>query len=232
MKTRLKEYRVIEKEFNSFSANFLREKLEVLSKEKKKVTIALSGGTTPLPILEIMKDYNLNWENFVFFMVDERNVSIHDFSSNYGNIKKTFFDNVNSESHSMMHENYSVDDCVIEYEKLLWDEVPSRKNDFPSIDLMLLGMGDDGHTASLFPNTEGLKENAKCVVKNWVPQLNTFRVTLTYPVLTNANEVILLIKGENKKKIYNELSLEVGSNYPIYKVINSGVNVTCIIGSN
>lgn len=221
-----------EEEFISFSAEFLFKKLKFLSENKKKISIALSGGTTPLPILTLLKDYKLNWECFVFFMVDERNVSINDASSNYGNIKEVFFNKVNTVSHSMMNNDFTIEDCVINYENLLRTEVSCCKNNFPVIDLIILGIGDDGHTASLFPGTDGLKERKKCVIKNWVPQKNTDRITLTYPILLNSNEIILLAKGEVKEKILNKVASGFGQNYPIHKILNSNVNVTSILGVN
>ena len=122
-------------------------------------------------------------------MVDERNVSISSSSSNYGNIEKVFFRDVNSPSHSMIKDNYSIEECAINYEKLLCSKIPLGENSLPIFDLILLGIGDDGHTASLFPDTKGLNESKKVVIKNSVPQLNTERITLTYPVILNASKI-------------------------------------------
>jgi len=82
MKNNFKQKILKEKEFDSFSAEFLYNTLKILSENKKKISIALSGGSTPLPILSILKEYKLNWENFNFFMVDERNVPTSNSSSN------------------------------------------------------------------------------------------------------------------------------------------------------
>ena len=113
-----------EKEFDSFSAEFLYNTLKILSENKKKISIALSGGSTPLPILCILKEYKLNWEYFNFFMVDERNVAISSSLSNYGNIKKVFLKDVKSSSYSMINDNYSIEECAINYEKLLLSKIP------------------------------------------------------------------------------------------------------------
>ena len=196
MKNKYFQHLVKEEEFSLFTAEFLFKKLKSISERKKKVTIALSGGKTPLPVLNLLKDYKLNWECFVFFMVDERNVSTKAASSNYGNIKKVFFNKINTVSHSMMNDDLAIEDCVIYYENLLRTEIPLNKNNFPVMDLIILGMGDDGHTASLFPGTEGLEESQKCVIKNRIHQMNTDRITLTYPVLLNAKEIILLFNPQ------------------------------------
>jgi 6-phosphogluconolactonase len=232
MKNNFKQNILKEKEFDSFSAEFLYNTLKTLSENKKKISIALSGGSTPLPILSILKEYKLNWEDFNFFMVDERNVSISSSSSNYGNIEKIFFRDVNSSSHSMINDDYSIDKCSINYEKLLCSKIPLGENSLPIFDLILLGIGDDGHTASLFPDTKGLNESKKVVIKNIVPQLNTERITLTYSVILNASKIIILAKGAAKNEILKEIKIGKGDHYPITKIINSNVDITCILGIN
>jgi len=232
MKNSFKQNVVKEEEFDSYSARFLYHTLKTLSENKKNISIALSGGSTPLPILSILKEYKLNWEYFNFFMVDERNVSISSSSSNYGNIEKVFFRDVNSASHSMINDNYSIEECTINYEKLLCSKIPLGENSFPIFDLILLGIGDDGHTASLFPDTKGLNESKKAVIKNSVPQLNTERITLTYPVILNASKIIILAKGAAKNKILKEIKMGKGDHYPIARIINSNVDTTCILGIN
>jgi 6-phosphogluconolactonase len=232
MKNNFKQNILKEKEFDSFSADFLYNTLKTLSENKKNISIALSGGSTPLPILSILKEYKLNWEYFNFFMVDERNVSISSSSSNYGNIENVFLRDVNSSSHSMINDNYSIEKCAINYEKLLYSKIPLRENSLPIFDLILLGIGDDGHTASLFPDTKGLNESKKAVIKNSVPQLNTERITLTYPVILNASKIIILAKGAAKNKILKEIKMGKGDHYPIARIINSNVDTTCILGIN
>ena len=232
MKNNFSQNVVKEEEFDSYSARFLYHILKSLSENKKKISIALSGGSTPLPILSILKEYKLNWEYFNFFMVDERNVSISSSSSNYGNIEKVFFRDVNSSCHSMINDNYSIEECAINYEKLLRTKIPLGRNSLPVFDLILLGIGDDGHTASLFPETKGLNESKKLVIKNNVPQLKTERITLTYPVILNASKIVILAKGESKGKILKEIKMGKGNHYPITHVINSKVDTTFILGIN
>ena len=72
------------------------------------------------------------------------------------------------------------------------------ENEFPKFDLILLGMGDDGHTASLFPFTKALNETEKIAVENFVEKLDTWRFTLTFPAINNAENIIFLVKGEDK----------------------------------
>jgi 6-phosphogluconolactonase len=232
MKNNFKQKILKEKDFNSFSAEFLYNTLKTLSKNKKNISIALSGGSTPLPILSILKKYKLNWKYFNFFMVDERNVSISSSLSNYGNIEKVFLRDINSFSHSMINDNYSIEECAINYEKLLCSKIPLGENNLPIFDLILLGVGDDGHTASLFPETKGLNESKKIVIKNSVPQINTERITLTYPVILNTSKIIILAKGAAKDRILKEIKKGKGDHYPIARIINSNIDTTCILGIN
>lgn len=232
MKNNFQQSILKEKEFDSFSAEFLYNTLKTLSENKKKISIALSGGSTPLPILGLLKDYKLNWKCFNFFMVDERNVSTSNSSSNFGNIQKVFLKYLNSYTHSMINEDCSIENCAINYEKLLCSKIPLGENNLPIFDLILLGMGNDGHTASLFPGTKGLNESKKSVIKNSVPQLNTERITLTYPVLLNASKIIILVKGAAKNEILKEIQMGKGDHYPIARIINSNVDTTCILGIN
>jgi len=230
MKSNFKQNRIKEEKFDSFSAEFLYKTLKTLSENKKKISIALSGGSTPLPVLGLLKEYKLNWENFNFFMVDERNVPTSNSSSNFGNIQKVFLKYLNSCTHSMINKDYSIENCAINYEKLLCSKIPLGENNLPVFDLILLGMGNDGHTASLFPGTKGLNESKKGVIKNSVPQLNTERITLTYPLLLNASKIIILAKGMIKNQILNEIKIGNGDHYPIARIINSNVDITCILG--
>lgn len=232
MKNNFNQKILNEKEFDSFSAEFLYNTLKTLSENKKDLSIACSGGSTPLPVLSILKDYKLNWKCFNFFMVDERNVSISSSASNYGNIKKVFLRHINSSSFSMINDKYSLKKCAYNYEKLICSKIPFGDNNLPVFDLILLGIGDDGHTASLFPNTKGLNENKKMVIKNRVSHLNTDRITLTYPVILNASKIIILVKGKTKDQILKEIKMGKGDHYPISKIINSNVDTTCILGIN
>jgi len=232
VKNNFKQNILKENEFDSFSAEFLSQTLKKISKNKKNISIALSGGTTPLPILGLLKNYKLNWKCFNFFMVDERNVLISSTLSNYGNIKTVFLRDINSVSYSMINNNCSIEKCAINYENLLYSKIPLGENNLPVFDLILLGFGDDGHTASLFPETKGINETEKLVIKNNIPQLNTERITITFPVLLNASKIIILAKGTSKNEILKKIKIGKGDHYPIARIINSKVDTTCILGIN
>jgi len=92
------------------------------------------------------------------------------------------------------------------YEKLVLDRVKKRRDGIPAFDLILLGMGDDGHTASLFPGTRALEERTRLVVMNEVPQKQTTRMTFTYPLINAADRVWALIAGKDKREKVTECS--------------------------
>ena len=186
----------------------------------KQLNVALSGGSTPLPVYEALAEKQLPWENLRFFMVDERCVDPAGPDSNYGNISSCFLDHVPSTSFPMVSEGDNYEVMAEAYDKLLLNELPIVSG-FPQFDLVILGMGLDGHTASLFPGTLGLFESERSVILNEVPQLDTSRITLTYPVILNASKRCLLIRGEEKQKV---LEASRHSDLPISRVLSD-----CII---
>lgn len=208
-----------EQDYNVVAADYIEQLIATLTISKEKVFIALSGGSTPLPILEELSKRALAWDQLFFFMVDERIVPLNDSRSNFGAISKVFFDRITSKSFSMVQEVMSTHETINAYESTMRDLMELNAEGFPVFDLILLGMGDDGHTASLFPRTLALKENSRWVVENKVPQLNTRRITLTYPTILSAKKIVVLIKGETKKKIYEEIVSNTETLYPMQKVM-------------
>lgn len=208
-----------EQDYNVVAADYIEQLIAKLTISKEKVFIALSGGSTPLPILEELSKRALAWDQLFFFMVDERIVPLNDSRSNFGAISKVFLDRITSKSFSMVQEAMSTHETINAYESTMRDLMELNAEGFPVFDLILLGMGDDGHTASLFPRTLALKENSRWVVENKVPQLNTRRITLTYPTILSAKKIVVLIKGETKKKIYEEIVSNTETLYPMQKVM-------------
>lgn len=217
--------------FDKFSAAFLYQTLKRMEiAVEGKINIALSGGTTPLPVLEKLKHQQINWERYNFFMVDERCVSIDDASSNFGNINKKFFKDIPAQSFSIVLKNSSFTESVEIYKSCISDHVTKKVGSFPQFDLILLGLGEDGHTASLFPETEGLLEENEMVIINKVPQINTERITLTYPVILNASEIIVMVNGKSKEKIIEEIYSGNSIGYPMEKIAREHPNLKWLIG--
>ena len=217
-------------DYGSAAADYLEKVIAEACNTKEKVCIALSGGSTPLPILRELKERDLNWEQLHFFMVDERTVPLDDPESNFGAISEVFFNHISSKCYSMVKEDKSTKEAIKNYESLMKDLMSFNTDGFPVFDLILLGMGDDGHTASLFPGTLALEENNKIVVENKVPQLGTTRITLTYPTIISAEKIVVLIKGESKKKIYNEIHSKAETRYPIHKIVLEREDLIWITG--
>ena len=217
--------------FNEFASDFLFGTLqEIQVNTVGAINIALSGGNTPLPILDLLQKKKLSWERFNFFMVDERCVTNDDPLSNFGNIQKVFFDQIASSKFPMVQDGITYEKSITVYKEELLKHVPINSSGFPIFDLILLGMGDDGHTGSLFPETNALLETKELVVLNEVPQLQTKRITLTYPVLLNSKEIIVIVNGESKEKIIAELYSGASPDYPILKLTNSHSNLKWLIG--
>lgn len=167
-------------------------------------TIALSGGSTPKRLYELLaappyRD-RVRWQDVELFFGDERSVPPEHPDSNWGMAKRALLDHVSVVAHRMKADAGDADG----YAHLLGERITRRRNGVPVIDVVLLGMGEDGHTASLFPGTAALAERTRWVVMNDVPQLHTRRMTLTYPVLNAAERVWVLSAGAGKRTMVAE----------------------------
>lgn len=205
-----------EHDYVNKAAIYLRNTISKLIREKSNISVALSGGNSPLPIYKKLSLMDLEWEKIKFFLVDERCVPNNDIESNYGNIKKFLFDFIPSQSFPMVIEKTNFEIQALKYEETLKTQT-NILNGTPQLDLVILGMGLDGHTASLFPNTEALTNKENLVILNKITQLNTYRITMTYPLILNSNKIILIAKGEKKKKIIDDI---YRYDYPISKLIH------------
>jgi 6-phosphogluconolactonase len=167
-------------------------------------TVALAGGSTPKRLYELLATQpfvgRVRWDALELFFGDERAVPPEHPESNYGMARRALLAHVPSPAHRMAAERGDADG----YARLLGERVAARRDGVPVLDLVLLGMGDDCHTASLFPSTAALDEHARWVVMNEVPQLRTRRMTLTYPVLNAAARVWVLIAGASKRAVVAE----------------------------
>ena len=170
-----------------------------------KTFIAVSGGNTPKILFNILaEEYRekINWSNTIFFWVDERCVPPEDQDSNYGMTKKFLFDKIDipeENIHRVKGENIPEKEAVRYSSEI--DELLKFKNKFPNFDLMIMGIGPDGHTASIFPNQlELLRSEHVCAV-GVHPQSGQKRVTLTGNVINNSDNVIFLIIGKDKAEV-------------------------------
>lgn len=215
--------RLNEETYNDFVCNEIESKLRSLLGYSDIINVALSGGNTPLPILKLLAKRKIEWNRIQFYLVDERCVLHNSDQCNFTNIKRVFFDKISSSAFpiTLNDENYLK--ASLKYNSLL-DSLP-KKDRIPQFDFILLGMGDDGHTASLFPETKALEEENAWVVLNEVPQLEALRITITYPVILKAKNVWVLCKGSKKNEIIDNLYSVESLNYPMLKIVQEYNNL-------
>ncbi|HUI43055.1 MAG TPA: 6-phosphogluconolactonase [Terriglobia bacterium] len=166
---------------------------------------ALSGGSTPRSLFQLLAEHEFSWRipwaATHLFQVDERTVPPDHPESNYKMIREALLEHTPLPAghfHRMKAEPPNLGEAAAEYAREIAASLRPPPAGWPRFDLVLLGMGPDGHTASLFPGTAALDERSAWVTPNHVPQLNTWRLTLTYPVLNAAREVIFFVAGEDK----------------------------------
>jgi 6-phosphogluconolactonase len=170
--------------------------------ERGRFAVALAGGSTPKRAYELLAgdEYRdrVDWSKVHLFFGDERMVAPDDAESNYRMASEAMLSRLPVPPENV-HRIDGLGDAVANA-RLYEDELRTFFNDaaWPAFDLVLLGMGDDGHTASLFPGTEALDERDAWVASNWVEKLNAHRVTLTAPAINRAARVIFLVTGANK----------------------------------
>ncbi len=198
------ETRIFE-DAEALAAAVAEELTELLERHTRTpFTIALAGGSTPKRLYELLaaEPYRerIHWKDVEFFFGDERSVPPDHADSNYGMAKRALLDHVPAKAHRMVAETGDVRG----YARLLSERIEERRDGVPVLDLVLLGIGDDGHTASLFPGTAALDEHTRWVVMNDVPQHHTTRMTLTYPILNAAERVWVLIAGAGKTAMVAE----------------------------
>jgi 6-phosphogluconolactonase len=191
-------------------------------KDHGRFTIALSGGSTPKSLFNLLASNartTLPWDKMFFFWGDERHVPPTDEQSNYRMADEAMLSKIPvapGNIFRILAENPDADAAAAQYEETLRRFFSVQPGDLPHFDLILLGMGPDGHTASLFPGTAALEEKSRLVVANWVEKLKTHRLTFTLPVLNAARNIAFLVSGMDKAPALHSVleSDAPGSQYP------------------
>jgi 6-phosphogluconolactonase len=173
-----------------------------------RFTVALTGGSSPAQLYKLLAQPEYRdrvvWEKTYIFWGDERWVPLDDDKSNAKMSQETLLNHVpvpKANVFTMYKDGVSAEEYAAEYEQILKQFFPGDEG----FDLILLGMGDDGHTASLFPGTAVLHEEQKWVDAYYLEPQQMYRITLTAPVLNKAQKVILLVFGENKANALSEV---------------------------
>jgi len=212
----------------SFAADFCQW-VKDQPADKTKLTVALSGGSTPkLLFQELAKNFadKIDWSRVHFFWGDERCVPPDDAESNYGMTKELLLDQIDipaANIHRVLGESSPAEERV-RCEQEIREHVSSTEADVPQFDLMILGMGGDGHTASIFPHEiEFLKSENICEVAIH-PDSGQNRITLTGQVLNASARIAFLITGAGKASVMAEIIGQTGNwqTYPAAHVTNSG----------
>jgi len=189
-------------------------------------TLALAGGSTPRKLYSLLgtdaEFRDFPWKDTQLFFGDERHVPPSHIDSNYLMVSTTLLStglvpaaNVHRVRAELPDANVGALDYDVEIHEYL--TAGMRLNGFPRFDVILLGMGPDGHTASLFPGSKALQEKERWVVANWVEKFNSARITFTFPVLNAAANILLLVAGKDKTDMLHEI-LVVTQRTTVYPV--------------
>ena len=188
------------------SARAILKLIQKTIEEKGRCNLVLTGGHTPVAINEqivnLARRYRIDWSLVHFFWGDERHVPPDHPDSNYKMNYETLLIHLPvSDSHiHRIQAELTPDVAAKQYEEEIKRVFNLKENEIPEFDILLLGMGPDGHTASLFPGTSALVIENHLVVQNYVDKLNTYRITMTYPVINKAKHVLFLVTGSEKKE--------------------------------
>lgn len=191
-------------------ADLILEKANAKKQQSQYFNLAVSGGSTPKFLFSLLaeEDYRtlIPWDSIRFFWVDERCVEPTHPESNFGMTYDALlqFAFVPADNIFRMKGEDIPDNEADRYKNLLRSKLPA-KNGFPVFDLILLGLGDDGHTASIFPDNLSLLDSEKTVDVATHPVSGQKRITLTGKTINNADEIVFLINGVNKAKIVADI---------------------------
>ncbi|HET8637413.1 MAG TPA: 6-phosphogluconolactonase, partial [Acidobacteriaceae bacterium] len=177
--------------------------------------VAISGGNTPRPVFELLANpaekfvSAMPWAQMELYWVDERMVPPDNKDSNYRMTREAMLDKVPLPPERVFRIEGELDaeEAAARYESAIRNRLRLEGAQGPRFDVLALGMGDDGHTASLFPHTDAINEMIRIAVANHVPQKDTWRVTLTWPVINEANNVFFLIAGRDKAQPLHDVLL-------------------------
>jgi 6-phosphogluconolactonase len=194
---------------------------------KGSFSVALSGGSTPKGLYSLLASKRgpaVPWAETSIFFSDERFVPPDDPESNFRMAKETLLSKVSVPAANIFRlktEESDPDRVASQYQTVIENHFASSRGAVPVFDLILLGLGPDGHTASLFPGSAALDEKKRLVVSNWVEKFKTYRLTFTYPIINRAACVMFLVSGNDKAEIVREVF-----EHPEARVPAQGVNPT------
>jgi 6-phosphogluconolactonase len=222
MKKRIRIFDTKE-EIAEFTVGLWKDMARQAVEKKGSFIVALSGGSTPIDLYRKLSSHteDLPWQYTHMFLVDERVVPFEDTESNFRMIKESLFDPLGISEGNVHRIPVDLGDAEFsasEYEKQVKNFFALEENEVPRFDLVILGMGKDGHTASLFPGTEAALERQRLTVPVKGKSIMHERVSITLPVINNACNVLLLISGAEKAETLKEVLEENNSPLPAAQV--------------
>jgi 6-phosphogluconolactonase len=196
------------------AANHFISLSQAAVQNQKQFTVVLSGGSTPRGMYSLLASENfrrrVEWEKVYIFWGDERVVPPNHPDSNYLLASQTLLDQVQLPAKNIhrIHGELDPKEAAKQYEQELTSFFTPTPGGIPQFDLVLLGLGEDGHTASLFAGTNALTEQTRWVAENYIHKLNEWRITLTPPIINASKNVIFLVSGERKAKALRGVLVE------------------------
>ena len=221
------------KNFVADATNFIVDLAHKALAERQEFRIALSGGNTPRPIYsEIARiGRDLPWQRILITFGDERCVPPDDEQSNYRMARETLFVPAGVPEKSIMRMRGEIEPQIAaqQYQDDVDLVATQRGEQIYRHDLILLGLGDDGHTASLFPETAALNEQNRRVVANFVPKLNTWRLTFSFPLINHARHVCFIMDARKNKQLIDDV-IKGNQKFPAARVNPTWGKLTWILG--
>lgn len=203
------------------AAYYFVEKCNKNIAETGRFTVSLSGGSTPKRLYQLLATpafcRNIDWKNVWLLWGDERFVPHTHEDSNFKMVKESLLDHIKIPKRNVlaMPTKGEANKCAAQYEQIMRDVLGSKMQ----LDLTLLGMGDDGHTSSLFPGTDVLKERKRFIKEVWVESKQTYRLSSTYRLINNSKDVMFLVAGAAKAPIVKHVfAKKAVLKYPVQEV--------------
>ena len=219
--------------FAADAADFIVAHAHKALGERNEFRIALSGGNTPRPVYAQLATVarDLPWKLFRITFGDERCVPPDDPQSNFRMARETLFVPAAVPEKSIMRMRGEIDPQIAaqEYEDQLDVLATQRGEPIYRHDLILLGLGDDGHTASLFPGTAGVEETTRRVIANFVPKFDSWRLTFTFPLINHARHICFLADATKHKDLIDRV-IDGDPSFPASRVNPSAGGLTWILG--
>ncbi len=221
------------KNFVADAVNFIIDLAHKALAERNEFRIALSGGNTPRPVYsEIARiGRDLPWDRVLITFGDERCVPPDDEQSNFRMARETLFVPAAVPEKSILRMRAEIEPQIAaqEYQDDLDLLATQRGEQIYRHDLILLGLGDDGHTASLFPETTALNETTRRVVANFVPKFNSWRLTFTFPLINHARHVCFLVNASKNADLIDRV-IKGDTKFPASRINPTAGALTWILG--